>query len=62
VARRKPANKRPRDERLTIGLFAGWLGDRYHTTLLSGVADAVAERDANLLCFVGAELQTPDRF
>ena len=56
MARRKPSDeKAPRDARLTIGMFTGWLSDRYHTSILSGVADVAAERDANLLCFVGAQ-------
>ena len=43
--------------RPTIGLLVTWLRDGYENGYMLGVADAAAELDANLICFVGGELR-----
>ena len=57
----KPAG--PRRSRPTIGLLIGRIGDqRYQADVWPGVADLAEERDVNLICFVGRELQAPAGF
>ena len=48
--------------RPTLGLFVDWLEDDYQTAVLCGVADAARQQDANVLCFAGGGLDSPDRF
>jgi len=47
--------------RPTLGLFVDWLEDDYQTAVLCGVADAARQQDANVLCFAGGGLKSPDR-
>ena len=42
-----------KDERLTIGMLADDLDNKYQHPILNGVLDAAEERDINLLCFSG---------
>jgi DNA-binding LacI/PurR family transcriptional regulator/signal transduction histidine kinase len=61
----KPAGKSPRAKknRRTIGLLIGRLGDiGYAANVWPGVADVAAERDANLICFVGGALNALHEF
>ncbi len=50
------------DTRPTIGLLVDWLEDRYQNTVISGVMDAAAEHDVNLICFAGGGIESPQRF
>lgn len=45
-----------------MGLFVDWLEDDYQTAVLCGVADAARQQDANVICFAGGGLDSPDRF
>ena len=61
----KPAAKSPRviKNRRTIGLLIGRLGDiGYAANVWPGVADVAAERDSNLICFVGGALNALHEF
>lgn len=58
-----PQSSRPHTvPRPTLGLFLDWLEDDYQTAVLCGVADAASGHDANVLCFAGGGLRSPDRF
>jgi DNA-binding LacI/PurR family transcriptional regulator/GAF domain-containing protein len=50
---------KPRTARPTIGFLVTEL-DEYQSILLSGVLDAIRERDVNLLCLAGGYVQSPD--
>ncbi len=59
----KARHVKPRGSRPTIGLFIGRLGEqRYQAHVWPGVADATREHDANLICFVGRALRSPNEF
>lgn len=45
-----------RDSRPTIGLLSEIEGSSYHNTLWAGFADAAAELDVNLICYVGGPI------
>ena len=49
-------------ERLTIGLLLGRLGSRYQRHIWPAVVEVARERDANLICFAGRSLHSPNRF
>jgi DNA-binding LacI/PurR family transcriptional regulator/signal transduction histidine kinase len=44
-----------------LGLFVDWLEDDYQTAVLCGVTDAARQQDANVLCFAGGALDSPDQ-
>jgi DNA-binding LacI/PurR family transcriptional regulator len=46
----------------TLGLFTDWLKDPYQNSLMSAVARACTEQDANMLCFAGGHLDPKDSF
>jgi len=50
------------NRRLTIGLLADRLDERYQSSVLDGVMEAAEERDVNLLCISGRELRSPITF
>jgi PAS domain S-box-containing protein len=49
----------PQRTRRRIGLLAAQLSDYNGTALLQGVSDAAAERDVDVICFIGGELRPP---
>ncbi len=61
IPARKPAGSKK--TRPTIGLLIGRLGDvGYAANVWPGVAAVAAERDVNLICFVGGALNAPFDF
>jgi DNA-binding LacI/PurR family transcriptional regulator/signal transduction histidine kinase len=59
----KARTGRAQKKRLTIGLLIGRLGDlRYQAYVWPGIAEVAEERDANLICFEGRELLSPNGF
>jgi diguanylate cyclase (GGDEF)-like protein len=48
--------------RVTLGVLVDWLEDDYQNSVLSGIADAATEHDANLVCFAGGVLEAHERF
>lgn len=57
-----PQSRFPLGRRPTLGLFVDWLEDDYQTAVLCGVSDAARQQDANVLCFAGGGLDSPDHF
>lgn len=57
-----PQSRSAVGRRPTLGLFVDWLEDDYQTAVLCGVADAARQQEANVLCFAGGGLDSPDRF
>ncbi|MGC4068759.1 MAG: substrate-binding domain-containing protein [Polyangiaceae bacterium] len=47
-------------QRKVVGLFTDWLKDPYQNYIMSAVAQACAEHDANMLCFAGGHLDPLD--
>ncbi len=48
--------------RPTIGVLADRFDERYQVAVLEGIADAAAERDANLFCLLGRSIHSPYGF
>src|SRR5215471_15354681 len=48
--------------RRTIAMLVDWINDGYQNLILSGVVDAAAELDVNVLCLAGGVLDAPVRF
>jgi DNA-binding LacI/PurR family transcriptional regulator/serine phosphatase RsbU (regulator of sigma subunit) len=48
------------NQRKVVGLFTDWLKDPYQNYIMSAVAQACAEHDANMLCFAGGHLDPLD--